>query len=639
MFALKITAWIQTKSGNKTDWLADFYTETQNDITAYFANAHSTEPLDPDFGMGIEFDEIDGLQKYVCDYRHSEFWCKPFWGADLKDIPDETQYLLYQKTDGTFGLFLPVVSENYKCVLVGNPNGGFTARIFSWYDKLLSAEGLVLIHTEGKDPFALFENAVSYALKLLKTGVRTRTERTYPLLLRYLGWCSWDAFQNTVSEEGLKQKCLEFKSKNIPVRWAILDDMWGEVREFYRAKYESFEQLVAVMHASTLYHLEADPIRFPNGLAHCIKELNDLGIEVGIWTPTTGYWSGLTPGGKAHQILKDFVIQDSNGRIVPSPDPEKCYMFYKTFHDFLRSCGASFVKIDNQSMIRRFYKNLAPVGKLAKNIHDAMESSVGSHFNGDMINCMGMASEDMWTRTASAICRCSDDFLPENRPWSAKHILQCAYNSLILGQFYWCDWDMWWTDDGQAGKNSVLSAICGGPVYVSDKLDRSRPERLSPLTLSDGSILQCDRPAYPTADCLVTDFEHPDCIFKLQNICGNSGVIAAFHLNQENKPLSGTISPADVYDLEGETFAVYEHFSRTVHLLKKDEKLSITLNNMDDYKLFIIVPYENEYAPIGLAEKFISPKTIAAQIGTEVTLYESGTFAYVQNGKLYFETR
>jgi len=44
---------------------------------------------------------------------------------------------------------------------------------------------------------------------------------------------------------------------------------------------------------------------------------------------------------------------------------------------------------------------------------------------------------------------------------------------------------MWWTDDSQAVKNSVLRAISGGPVYVSDKLDRSREDVLKPLALSN----------------------------------------------------------------------------------------------------------------------------------------------------------
>ncbi|MFQ9800140.1 MAG: Sip1-related alpha-galactosidase [Clostridia bacterium] len=132
------------------------------------------------------------------------------------------------------------------------------------------------------------------------------------------------------------------------------------------------------------------------------------------------------------------------------------------------------IKIDNQSMVNRFYKGLAPVGEIARSYHDGMEASVGEHFDNAMINCMGMASEDMWNRAISPISRCSDDFMPENSEWFHKHILQCSYNSFVQGQFYYCDWDMWWSDDGQAEKNSILRGISGGPIYVSDPIGRSK---------------------------------------------------------------------------------------------------------------------------------------------------------------------
>lgn len=49
----------------------------------------------------------------------------------------------------------------------------------------------------------------------------------------------------------------------------------------------------------------------------------------------------------------------------------------------------------------------------------------------------------MWNRSTSPVSRCSDDFLPEDKAWFTKHILQCSYNCLIQGQFYYCDWNMW----------------------------------------------------------------------------------------------------------------------------------------------------------------------------------------------------
>lgn len=51
----------------------------------------------------------------------------------------------------------------------------------------------------------------------------------------------------------------------------------------------------------------------------------------------------------------------------------------------------------------------------------------------------------------------------------------------------------------------------------------------------DGRILRCDRTAVPTIDCLTIDPTKSGHIFKLQNQCNDSGVIAVFNLN-ENGP-------------------------------------------------------------------------------------------------------
>jgi len=246
---------------------------------------------------------------------------------------------------------------------------------------------------------------------------------------------------------------------------------------------------------------------------------------------------------------------------------------------------------------------------------------------------MGMANEDMWNRSSSPISRCSDDFLPEDRAWFTKHILQCSYNCTVQGQFYFCDWDMWWTDDAQAVKNSILRAVSGGPIYVSDTLHRSRPEVLTPLIFSDGRILRCDRPAMPTADCLTVDPVSSGKLFKLQNLCSKAGVLAVFDLNEGDAPVSGTITPGDIPGLAGEEFAVYEHFSKTLTILKAGESLPLTLQSSDDYRLYILVPMEQGCCIIGDAGKFISP----AAVTEDGTLAEPGVLARVENRTLVLE--
>ena len=634
---IKLEPFIRMITG-ETDTVGALCNIKEDDgITAVYAyGAVKQAPLDPDFGMGIYIDVGGDIESVVSDYRRCEFWCMPSFGKDFTDVPDETQALIYKKTNGTFGVILPVVDKEFKCVLK-TENGRLCARIFSWYDKSLRCDTLAFMHAEGNDVSELTEKCTKMALKLLNSGVRHRTERRYPEIFDYLGWCSWDAMEIRVCEEGLIEKCREFKEKNIPVKWGILDDMWAEVKEFQHLKYNNRDEMFKILHRGSLYSFEADHKRFPHGLKHAIDEMNKYGIKAGIWHPTTGYWSGLDPNGDAYAETKDYLIETDGGLNIPDWKTPKAYMFYKTFHDFLRKCGAEFIKIDNQSMTRRYYKNLAPVGKVARSFHDAIEASVGEHFDNAMINCMGMASEDMWSRTVSPISRCSGDFQPEDAEWFVSHILMCSYNSLVQGQFYWCDWDMWWTDDGQALKNSILRAVSGGPIYVSDKIGRSRRELLEPLALSDGKILRCDRCAVPTNDCATTDPRINGCIFKIQNIASGSGIIAAFNLDSEEKTVTGSISPSDVYDIVGDEFAVYEHFSRELKIMKRSEKFDLSLTGKDDFRLYVIVPITDGFAPIGLIDKFISPKTIKSVIGENVELEDDGAYAYVKDGKLYIE--
>jgi len=604
-----------------------------DDVDAIYIDGISRYPIDAEFGAGIEI-KLDDVTEWMANYRHTEYWCSPKFGTDLCDVPDETQAFIYKKTDGTYGVILPVVSEQYKCVLVGTEENTLLAKLFSWQEGMTTCKGLAFLHAEGMNPYSLIKSCSKAGMKLLNTGCRTREERRYPEIFEYLGWCSWDAFQIRVNEKDLLNKCQEFKDKDIPVKWAILDDMWAEVRDFYDVPYQNKLEMFGLMHCSKLYSFKADPPRFPNGLKHCIEKINDYGIKVGMWHPTTGYWVGIDPEGEIYRDYKDCLIKTDNGLYIHSPEQEKAYRFYNAFHDYLRSAGAEFVKIDNQSMTRRFYKNHGPVGQVARQYHNAMEASVGQHFDNQMINCMGMASEDMWNRSVSPISRCSDDFQPEDRAWFTKHIMQCSYNCVVQGQFYYCDWDMWWTDDGQAIKNSILRALSGGPIYISDTSDRSRAEVLRPLVLKDGRILRCDRPAMPSLDCLTSDPISSGKVFKVQNICNHGGVIAAFNLSADNKSVIGTVSPSDVDGLTGEEFAVYEHFSKEFKVVSYHEKLELELTDNDSFKLYVVIPLENGCGIIGRTDKFISPKTVRYSMKGNAELIEDGPFAYVEDRKL-----
>lgn len=602
-------------------------------LTAVRGEWHGNKALDSECGAEIGMTP-DGEFTYMADVRHSEFWCSPRFGksGDYTQV-DECQYFVYRKPDGVFGVIVPVVSDDYKCILVGRGEK-LAARLFSWKDGLKECDTLACVTAEGNDPLYLTELCVRLAVKLLGRAIPLRRDKRYPTVFEYLGWCSWDALQIRVSERGLVEKCEELKKKDIPIKWAIIDDMWAEVSEF-PGKYRTRKDMFALMHSSHLYDYEAAKDRFPMGLSHAIEKMHSYGMKVGIWHPTTGYWRGLDPNGKAYEKLRSFTYTTPDGMIIGNWREGASFRYYDAIHSFLRECGADFVKVDNQSMTRRFYKGLDSVGKVTRSWHRGLEGSVGLNFDNTMINCMGMASEDMWNRGYSSVCRASDDFQPEDRAWFAKHILQCTYNSMLQGQFYWSDYDMYWTDDTQAEKNSLLRAVSGGPIYVSDEIGRTRGEILAPLAFADGKILRCDRVGTPTADCLTSDPEDSGAPIKIQNTVGGSGVIAVFNIDRNNSPVSGSIKPSDVSGIKkAEQYVLYEHFSREMKIIGADETVEISLANNDEFRLYLIIPYENGFAPIGRVDKFVSPAAITHISGEEVELYESGEYGYIKDGEL-----
>ncbi|MBO5293839.1 MAG: hypothetical protein J6B71_01120, partial [Clostridia bacterium] len=364
-----------------------------------------------------------------------------------------------------------------------------------------------------------------------------------------------------------------------------------------------FGKMVTAMHKSSLRSFEGDPNRFPNGMKAAIEDLKREGIStVGVWFPTTGYWAGLESNGYEADRQKKNTITLSNGQIIVAPEKEKATRYFDDLCSRVKLWGADFVKIDNQGFHQR-YENVSPIGQSVRAIQKGIDAAANKYFDGALINCMGMPSECMFNRT-SAVSRCSDDFIPESREWFAKNILQCAYNGLLQGQFYVNDWDMWWTDDEQAVKNSLCRAISGGPIYVSDKIGRTNPEILKPLCLEDGRIIRPDESATPTADCLMQNPTTTDKIFKLRNRFGNKGVCAVFNINAENQLVSGTLSPAEIGINDGD-YAYYEYFTKEIGFLKQGESLTILLSNNDDFRLYSFVPSSNGTADLGRTDLFM----------------------------------
>lgn len=625
--------YVQTKiitDGTRINTVEKTHPDFDN-MTAVFVDAKAEEGryFSAECAAEITIGDLYAINDYFANFRYSLFWCKPFFGTDIKDVPAETQSILFRKNDGTYEVLVAVAGDKYKCTFLGD-KWGLHAKVYSWYDKLSECKTLAFVRGTGTNPYELLHRAFAFAVKMLGDKIKMREDRPYPEIFEYLGWCTCDAFYVKVSEDRILAKCREFRDKDIPVKWTIIDDMYADIKEFDGKDWNSREEMMKLIHTGRLYSFNASPVRFPNGLKHCIDEIKSFDMQVGVWHPVTAYWKGVNPDGEVMHDHPDAFIQ--RGQYwFPGVKKEQMAELYEGFHKVISEAGAHFIKVDNQSCVEWWYKGVAPVGEIASNMHDELEKSAYKYFDGRMINCMCMSSENMWNRPKTAIARCSNDFQPENRPWFTNHITQCAYNCLTQGQLMWCDWDMWWTDDGQAIKNSVLRAISGGPIYISDTADRSRRDVLMSLCLYNGKILRTDIPAVPSVDCIFKDPTVSDAPFKVWSKAGDAYYIACFNITSDNKKTEGPVGICDVDIADSDKYEKYfvvEQFTGKSYIVGKDEKIDVTLLHNDEFRLFKFIPIKNGFAFAGLSEKFISTLTAKNVRPTSVTLLEGGDFTF-----------
>ncbi len=571
--------------------------------------------------------ELADPDGYMAIEANSPFWCRPFWGKRLCRLPALVQELVMQTQD-KYTVFLPVCDSIAKTYICGG-EGGMELVVTTNKDGLCALpRQLSFIVMQGNSATETLQEAAQMAAMLLENGLKMRDARPCPEVFEYLGWCSWDAFQIRVNHKGLVEKANEFREKGVPIYYTIIDDMWADVPSLNEISSDTpFRQMVGMMHGSRMRSFEGDPKRFPNGMKAAVSDIKAAGIQkVGIWFPTTGYWKGFTEDGAGVAELGDCVAMSSDDRITVVPEHEKAMRYFDTLCRKSRAWGGDFVKIDNQGFHHNF-KNTHTFGESAKAIQSAIDAAAKTHFDGAVINCMCMPSECLFHRTQSTVCRCSDDFAPESREWFSKNILQSAYNGLMQGQFHINDWDMWWTDDEQALKNSLCRAISGGPIYVSDQLGRTRPEVLKPLALKNGRILRPDHSAIPTEDCILHDPTQRASIFKLRNRFAENGVLAVLNIHAENKPCTGNVSPADCGLPEG-SYAYYEYFSKSGGMLCAGERLEVRLDSNDELRLYTFVPMVNGAAVMGRTDLYMGVGAVKRE-QDRITLAEEGRIAVI----------
>jgi raffinose synthase len=583
---------------------------------------------------GFFFEGISGFRTGVEIWRYKPWnsWTKPIRVNAPSELHDwDVQFFYWKYDDGLYGAAIPLSGNGYRTTL-GSEKGKFGCKALTYTGNAPAKDIPMMAVGFDTNPYELFNKLYRAGLKMMGKPENIRENKTYPEPLEYIGWCTWNSSQmgKNLDEKHLLEGTATFTNQKFPLGWLLIDDGWFD------------------HDGSRLNAFTPNPSKFPNGFKSLTSKLkSEYGLKhVGIWHAYDGYWNGINPNSKLGEQYKDELFTwtqkervevESNSVTYSfiSPESDSVEAFYEDWHKYFLNEGFTFVKVDNQLVTERMCVDNYPIEFLSKKMHEALYTSVFKNFNGAIINCMDMTNEAFYNFGKSAVARTVEDYFPERdggvgynleKGGAPAHVLMALYNSLYFSQMVWPDFDMFESNNTYGAFHAIARAISGGPVYITDMPGQQKFDVLWPLIYGNGRILRADKPALLTEDCLFQLQDHKP--LKAFSFAGNAGLMAVFNAVDTDQ-VAGSISPSQIEGLNGESFVVYEFFSKELNILKNTDKKDITLNRMD-CRYYNFVPIQNGIALIGLVNKYNAPKTILSstieKYKIKVNLMEGGTF-------------
>ncbi|KAI9171730.1 Inosine-5'-monophosphate dehydrogenase [Paramyrothecium foliicola] len=288
-----------------------------------------------------------------------------------------------------------------------------------------------------------------------------------------LGFCTWNALGQGITEEKLANAIDQLAESNIKVSSVIIDDGWQSIDHKGHGQFQH-----------GWVDFEAEPASFPRGLKSTvsrIRENNPWIQHIAVWHALLGYWGGISPEGKIAKAYKTIRVRRDD------PDPhnlpfdgmmtvvakDDVHRLYDDFYKFLSSCGIDAVKTDAQYMMDTWVSASARRDHL-KTYLDAWALSALRNFGFKAISCMSQNPQalfysQMHQGRPAFLVRNSDDFFPEvpdSHPW---HIWANAHNALLMDYLNVVpDWDMFQTVHDYSEFHAAARCVSGGPIYITD---------------------------------------------------------------------------------------------------------------------------------------------------------------------------
>jgi raffinose synthase len=568
----------------------------------------SQSPLAAQRAAKVVMPLLYGFDQGLSAWRNTSWWTSPQFVSSPRQISGPSQHLLWQRSDGHFGLLLPLGGNGAKASL-GASGGEFGVELASFADGFRAEETPLFVLAVGANPYAMNEEAFELASVAMHGSFLPRKKKEYPEVFEGIGWCSWNTYYYDVDEAKLIASAKSFAKAGFPIRYMLIDDGWSMLRENPAQAINPDKPWPGT--GRMLWDFSADPAKFPRGLSGAFAEIRKICAvaEFGVWHAFLGYWSYIHPDSPIGSRLKDSLMPSASGGLVPDPRGGKARAFYDAWYAYLKAEGVGFLKVDDQSSVQFAYKGRVPLQEAAAALEKGLQDASAPHFGAAVINCMAMSWENVNALDRGNISRCSNDFLPMVPDNGPQHLACNVYNSFWLSGASTPDFDMFESHHAEGENHALLRAVSGGPIYFTDKPGLEDWGLLRKLISADGRLFRADEPARPTLDMLFNDPLEKPVPLKSFSRAGGGGVVAAFNVFIGHEAIQGQVRAEDVVGMAAGPCVAYEHFSGKAILLAPGEAIQFKLENAGK-QLYLFCPVEHGFAAIGLLDKFLSLKAI-----------------------------
>ena len=248
--------------------------------------------------------------RFMACFRFKLWWMAQKMGDRGRDIPLETQFLLMETKDGSqiesagageedhivYTVFLPLIEGHFRASTQGNSRDELELCLESGdADTKASSFTHSVFINAGTDPFATITDSIRTVKLHLKT-FRQRHEKKLPGIIDYFGWCTWDAFYQEVTQEGVEAGLQSLAADGTPPKFVIIDDGWQSVGGDPRKDEDQTEnknkpvpllRLTEIKENSKFQNKE-DPMGGIKGIVNIAKQKHGLKY-VYVWHAITGY--------------------------------------------------------------------------------------------------------------------------------------------------------------------------------------------------------------------------------------------------------------------------------------------------------------------------------------------------------------